>query len=241
MSQPRILLVSLRDPHDAMAAHELRCFAEASEVPPDCVNVHFMQDGRLSKSEASSVDAVMFGGSGAYSVLDTHQWIDDMLGSLLDAMEWQVPAYASCFGFQGLARALGGTVVQDLARQEMGGTYLTLTEAGQSDPLFGPLGESFYAQQGHKDHVVKLPAGVQLLARGRRVEAQAFKVDGAPFWASQFHPELRKHQTIERFHHYREGYLGNPADLDAVLADLEARPENPEVGRVLARLARGEF
>jgi GMP synthase (glutamine-hydrolysing) len=241
VTPPRLLLVSLRDPHDAMATHERRCFAEAAEIPKDHVSVHCMQDGRLSRAQALRADAVVFGGSGAYSVLDTHQWIDDMLGSLLDALEWRLPAYASCFGFQGLARALGGQVIQDITRQEMGGTYLTLTEEGKRDPLFGPLPENFYAQQGHKDHVVRLPAGVSLLARGRNVAAQAFKVDDAPFWASQFHPELRKHQTIERFHHYREGYLGDPAELDAVLEDLESRPENPEVGKVLARLARGAF
>ena len=86
-----------------------------------------------------------------------------------------------------------------------------------------------------------LPDGVTLLVRGDNVEAQAFKVDGVPFWASQFHPELRKHHTIERFVHYRAGYLGTGRDPDEVLADLESRPETPEVGDLLARLVRGTY
>lgn len=224
-----------------MAAHERRCFAEAARLDVDHIRMHFMQDGRVTREEARSVDAVFFGGSGAYSVLDPHPWIADMLGGLLDAVEWQVPSYASCFGFQGLARAMGGKVIQDEKRKEMGGTPLDLTTAGVSDPIFGPLPPRFYAQQGHKDHVVGLPEGVTLLVRGDNVEAQAFKVDGAPFWASQFHPELRKHHTIERFEHYRAGYLGTERSADEVLEDLRSRPETPEVGDVLARLVRGEY
>lgn len=240
MSEPKALLVSLRDPHDPMSAHERACFAEAARLPIDHVAMHFMQDGRPSHGSLASVDAVFFGGSGAYSVLDDHPWIDQMLAALIDAVESGFPAYASCFGFQGLARAMGGEVVHDEARKEIGGTPMQLTEAGGRDGLFSPLPGRFWAQQGHKDHVVGLPAGVTLLVRGEGVEAQAFRVDGAPFWASQFHPELRRHHTLERFEHYLGDYLGD-GDEDAIIEELRSLPETPELGEVLARLVRGAY
>ena len=68
------------------------------------------------------------------------------------------PAFASCWGFQALARALGGEVVTDLVRAEVGTFEIQLTAAGRSDPLFGPLGERFLAQLGHQDVVTRLPA-----------------------------------------------------------------------------------
>lgn len=224
-----------------MAAHERQCFAEAARLPLDHVGMHFMQDGRPSRGVLTGCDGVFFGGSGAYSVLDDHPWIHDMLSGLLEAVELGVPAYASCFGFQGLAVAMGGEVVHDLDRKEMGGTVLRLTEDGATDGLFSALPANFYGQQGHEDHVVAVPRGVTLLARGQGVEAQAFKVDGVPFWASQFHPELRKRHTIERFEHYIERYLTEGHDVDAVLADLHSRKETAEVSELLARMIRGEF
>lgn len=224
-----------------MAAHERRCFAEAAGVPIENIQMHFMQDGRPTRGEFMTGEAVFFGGSGAYSVLDDHPWIRDMLASLREAVELGRPAYASCFGFQGLSRAMGGEVISDDSRTEMGGTPLELTNEGVQDGLFGALPPEFFGQQGHQDHVVGLPKGVTLLARGFDIEAQAFRVDGVPFWASQFHPELRRRHTIERFEHYVEHYLAEDTNVEAVYAELKGKPETPEVGDLLARLIRGDF
>lgn len=72
---PRVLLISLRDPHDPMAAHERLCFAERCRVEPDAVQVHSMTQGLPARWRMQEVDALLFGGSGAYSVLDDVVWI----------------------------------------------------------------------------------------------------------------------------------------------------------------------
>jgi GMP synthase (glutamine-hydrolysing) len=185
------------------------------------------------------VDALLFGGSGAYSVLDDVVWIRQAQDLLVDVVELGVPAWASCFGFQGLSVALGGAVERDDARTEMGSTRIRLTEAGQRDGLLGPLPAAFWAQQGHHDRVTVVPEGVTLLATGDVCHEQAFKVDKAPFWASQFHPELTVERTLERFRHYQEHYF--EGDADAILRTLQSGAETPEVGDVLARLVRHEF
>lgn len=234
---PRALLVSLRDPQDPMSAHEHRCFAERSGLPLDAVAVHAMTEGRPSRDLLRRHDVAFFGGSGAYSVLDDVGWIRDGLATLADVVELRMPAWASCFGFQGLTLAMGGKIVADPARQELGSVQLALTDAGRADPILSVLPPTFHAQQGHHDHVDGLPRGVTLLATGTAIHNQAFKVDGAPFWASQFHPELTARSTLDRYLHYRQLY-SRDADADAELARLEAGADTAEMAEILPRLLR---
>lgn len=234
---PRALLVSLRDPTDPMAHQEVRCFAGRAALPVDAVDLWPMVDGRPDRAKLSSYDAVFFGGSGAYSVLDDVTWIKDGLRTLVDVVELRVPAWASCFGFQGLSLALGGEVLRDDARQELGAYEIALTEAGRADPVIGVLPPVFWAQEGHHDHVMGLPAGVTLLATGSNIRNQAFRVDGTPFYASQFHPELTTETTVERFLHYAALY-SEPGASDGVVKHLRSGIDTPEMGEVLARLVR---
>ena len=234
-----VLLISLRDPKDPMAAHERVCFAEACRLELEQVAVHSMTEGMPARWRLREVDALLFGGSGAYSVLDDVVWIRNGLDLLVDVVELGVPAWASCFGFQGLALALGGRVEHDESRMEMGSTWLHLTPAGETDSLFSALPKSFWAQQGHHDHVTAMPSGVERLVTGDLCREQAFKVRDAPFWASQFHPELTVQRTLDRFRHYREHYLDS--DGDRVLRMLESGEESPEVSTLLERLVRHNF
>ena len=237
MKSPRALLVSLRDPTDPMSEQERLCFAERADVPLEAIDLHPMAEGRPDKGRLRSYDAVFFGGSGAYSVLDDVPWIRAGLEACLEVIELRVPAFASCFGFQGLAKALGGEVIRDDARQELGAYELDLTPAGREDEVLGALPSTFWGQEGHHDHVMKLPRGVTLLATGRNIENQAFKVDGAPFWASQFHPELTIRRTVERFRYYSALYSA-PGTTEAVVAHLESGTDTPEMADVLKRVVR---
>ena len=236
---PRALLISLRDPHDPMAAHEHRCFAERCALGLDDIRVHSMTEGLPTRWRLREVDAILFGGSGAYSVLDDVLWIRQAMDVLVDVVELGVPSWASCFGFQGLSVALGGRVEHDEERTEMGSTLLHVTDAGRTDGLFRRLPTPFWAQQGHHDRVTVLPDGVELLATGEVCWEQAFRVERKPFWASQFHPELTVQRTLDRFKHYRDHYLDG--DADEVFRMLESGEDSPEVGDMLAHLVRHEF
>lgn len=229
----RDVLVSLRDPDDPMAAQELRCFRDTTGLA-GLEMVHAAEvalDDRLLESAR----LLIFGGSGAYSVLDTHGWVLRMLDFLVQVVDRKVPAWASCFGFQGLALALGGEVNRDDARQELGAFPIDLTPAGRADALFAGLPPTFHAQLGHHDHVDRLPKGVTLLATGRKIHNQAFKVDDAPFWASQFHPELNKATTTERWNYYRAHYAGDPEAAAAIDRVMAESPETLEVQAIMRR------
>lgn len=229
----RPVLISLRDPDDPMAEQELRCFRESAELPT-LPKVHAAET-RLDERLLNSYDLFFFGGSGAYSVLDTHGWVHNMLDFFVTVVDAKKPAWASCFGFQGLALALGGEVNRDDARQELGAFPVDLTPEAASDALFAGLSPTFPVQLGHHDHVDRLPSGVTLLATGRKIRNQAFKVDGAPFWAAQFHPELRKHTTIERWRYYREHYSSSPEEAARIDALFEQAPDTEECQTLLRR------
>jgi GMP synthase (glutamine-hydrolysing) len=114
------------------------------------------------------------------------------------------PTFASCWGFQAMARAMGGRCVHDLPNAEIGTIHVSLTDAGRRDPLFGTLPPMFAAQAGHEDHVVALPPDAMLLASSPRVKEQAFRFEGRPIYCTQFHPELDRAAMLERVIAYPE-------------------------------------
>lgn len=234
--QLEAVLVSLRDPGDPMAEHELMCFELATGLSEIRV-VHAAS--RVPGPEELDADLLLFGGSGAYSVLDSHQWVQRLLDFLLEVVDLGVPAWGSCFGYQGLALAMGGSVVFDNQRARMGGFEVLLAEGAHQDPLFRHLPYGFHAQFGHHDHVVELPHGVSLLATDPHGRFEAFRVDGSLFWAAQFHPELTSELTLSRFHHYRDHYAHDQAEaVEAAITGGEDRGEAQAVLPALVKLAR---
>jgi len=227
------VLVSLRDPDDPMAAHELHCFERFTGLPLRVVQA---TAGALGEAELEA-DLLLFGGSGAYSVLDPHDWVRKMLDFLVVVAERGVPAWGSCFGYQGLALALGGRVVRDDGLARLGAYEVDRSAAAAEDPVFGVLPERFRTQFGHHDHVVELPSGVSLLAESPSPLAEgpprfeAFRVDGSRFWAAQFHPELTSELTLSRFEHYKDHYDHDA--YDQVVERIAGWKDTGEVQRLL--------
>jgi GMP synthase (glutamine-hydrolysing) len=223
------ILVSLRDPDDPMVEQERRCFEETAGLAR--IEIVRAAIEPLDR-KVLDADVVFFGGSGAYSVLDKDPWVRRAVDFLGEVVEAQTPAWASCFGYQGLSLALGGTVVHDMDRQRLG--VYRIHRAPTSDPLFAPLPATFMAQLGHHDHVDRLPPGVTVLATGDEGLPEAFRVDGSNFWGAQFHPELDKQSTYERFQFYRSHYA--PEQGDAIDKQMMAAPDTPEAARILKEI-----
>ena len=163
-----------------MCAQEVGCFARALRCAPEQIRVFDLLTGRPGRALLDAVDVVLLGGSGDYSVARGGPWLERALDAMRDLHARSKPTFASCWGFQAMARALGGKVVTDLARAELGTLELRLSESGQEDPLFGPLGPTLLVHMGHQDIVDSLPADAVLLASSDRVENQAFRFTGKP-------------------------------------------------------------
>ncbi len=216
-----------------MRDQEIRCFSRSFRCDTDCIEVYDLLSGVPTLSELARVDVVLLGGSGDYSVAEGGEWLPAALEAMQELHETNKPTFASCWGFQAMARAMGGEVVTDRSRAEVGSTWLELTPAGMSDPVFGPLGKSFPVQIGHQDIVTRLPVGATLLASSPLVENEAFRFDGKPIYCTQFHPELDKEGLITRIGAYPE-YL--PLAGVSTLEELERiTPDTSETEALLRR------
>lgn len=235
----RYLLLQARNADDPMCAQEIGCFARALPCAPEQIRVFDLLSGRPSRQQLDAVDLVLLGGSGDYSVAEGGPWLERALDAMRDLHAWSKPTFASCWGFQAMARALGGDVVTDPARAELGTYPVRLTEAGAQDPLFGYLGPTFSAHMGHQDTVDRLPADAVLLASTDRVENQAFRFLGKPIYCTQFHPELTVRSMTERLEAYPT-YVEKIAgmSLDAFLQSLA---ETPQTNALLRRFVRQVF
>jgi len=232
----RYLLLQVRNPEDPMREHEVQSFSRALETLPEQIRVFDLLSERLPAAELQRTDMVLLGGSGHYSVTDDGPWLQRSLDSLRDVYNSRKPTFASCWGFQAMALAMGGRVAKDLDHAEVGTHWLKLTAAGQDDPLFGPLGDSFQGQMGHEDHVVKLPPNATLLASSGLVENQAYRFDDRPIYCTQFHPELNCADLMLRVQTYPE-YITRIAGLPPERFS-ELLSETPETEQLLKRFSQ---
>jgi GMP synthase (glutamine-hydrolysing) len=213
----RYLLLQTRNAGDAMAPQEVRCFARALGTEPEAIEVFDLLSAVPSAEKLGQADMILLGGSGHYSAARTtielgtpdrpqprNDWLEQVFESLREVHRLAKPTFASCWGFQAMARAMGGDCINDLANAELGTIELSLTEAGEADPIFGRLPPNFTAQAGHEDHVVALPPDAVLLASSQQVREQAFRFVSKPIYCTQFHPEIDRISMLERVVAYPE-------------------------------------
>ncbi len=229
----RILLLQARNADDPMLAHEHGCFVDRTGLPAEAIEPHDLCGGPPSLSSLLSYDALMVGGSGDYYVSKGNlPRFEAFLDFLREVVARGHPTFASCFGFQSLARALGGELLYDQASAEVGTFELALTEDGKADPLLGNLPARFDAQMGHVDRVTSLPDGVIHLASSRLCTFQALRIPGKPIWATQFHPELDRRTNLDRFRYYRANY--GPRDATEHAAAEAGFRESPGASGLLS-------
>ncbi len=222
-----------------MRDQEVHCFARALGCSIDQIRVLDLLAGAPTIAELNGVDVVLLGGSGDYSVVEGETWFRPAAAAMHELYVLEKPTFASCWGFQAMARALDGRVVTDLSRAELGTCALHLTEAGATDPIFGPLPRQFRAQMGHQDIVVELPSDAVLLASSSRVTNQAFRLEGKPIYCTQFHPELDRQTLVERVYAYPE-YVERIAGMP-LEEFVETTGETPETEQLLVRFVRHIF
>jgi GMP synthase (glutamine-hydrolysing) len=235
LAKIRYLLLQTRNANDPMRAQEVRCFARMLGCELSEIDVFDLLASALPLNKLLSADMLLLGGSGHYSAAGEGQWLERALDALRDIHRISKPTFASCWGFQAMARALGGRCINDLPNAEVGTIKLTLTNAGRADPLFGSLPRIFDAQAGHEDRVVALPPDAELLAFSPRVTEQAFRFAGRPIYCTQFHPELDRAAMLERLVAYPE-YVARIArtPYDDFVQHLR---ETPDANSLLRRFA----
>jgi GMP synthase (glutamine-hydrolysing) len=235
----RYLLLQTRNSGDPMAAQEVRCFARMLDCPISAIEVFDLLSAAPPIDKLHEPDMLLLGGSGHYSAAGEGEWLERALGCMREIHRLAKPTFASCWGFQAMARAMGGKCVHDLPSAEVGTIDLLLTDAGRADPVFGQLPPTFAAQAGHEDHVIELPTDAVLLASSDRTPEQAFRFAGRPIYCTQFHPELDRTAMLERVLTYPE-YVARIARVpfDDFVHSVR---ETPEANSLLRRFVEMIF
>jgi GMP synthase (glutamine-hydrolysing) len=150
-----------------------------------------------------------------------------------------VPVLGICYGFQAMARALGGEVART-GLSEFGRTPLAVTEPGA---LFGGLPTELDVWMSHGDSVSVAPPGYTVTAATAGAPIAAFEHPGTGCAGVQFHPEVL-HTThgqaiLERFLHELAGIA--PEWTTAGIVEEQVAAVRAQVGdhRVICGLSGG--
>jgi GMP synthase (glutamine-hydrolysing) len=126
------------------------------------------------------------------------------------------PFLGACYGIGTLGSHQGATVDRQYG-EPVGPVTVTLTPAGQQDPLLSGLPAAFDAFTGHKEAISRLPRHAVLLASSPGCPVQAFRI-GSRVYATQFHPELDAAGLCARMDVYKYAGYFRPEQADELKA-----------------------
>ncbi|MBO4645350.1 MAG: glutamine-hydrolyzing GMP synthase [Bacteroidales bacterium] len=105
----------------------------------------------------------------------------------LSSIRGHFPLLGICYGAQYLAHSSGGKVGSSKTR-EYGRAHLSSFTA--TDPLLQGVREHSQVWMSHGDSIIELPGNFNIIASTAEVPVAAFRIEGEPTWAVQFHPEV---------------------------------------------------
>lgn len=149
-----------------------------------------------------------------------------------ELFEAGVPVFGICYGFQAMARALGGTVAQTGLR-EYGATDATST--GVSHSILAGTPEQQNVWMSHGDSVQEAPAGFEVLASTAGAPVAAFANPEKCLFGVQWHPEV-KHSAFGQ--KVLENFLFNEAKLEPNWTTGNVIEE--QVARIQAQIGTGK-
>jgi len=231
--QLKILLMQIRD-DQRVIAEEHDSFARHSGLQPNQITrLNVLETPDFPVSVIDGFDALYIGGSSDVNVLNREQlpFIDNAVALIHHCLEIDLPVFASCFGHQLVVTALGGEVISDTEKYEMGTIPIRLTAKAQSDLLYHDVPDGFLAVSVHQERAVEAPPGCDLLAY-TDLCIHSLKVIGKPVWTAQFHPEVDRAGMVARVTRYAKKYTSGADQLRAVAANAQ---ETPESNRLLQR------
>jgi GMP synthase (glutamine-hydrolysing) len=121
-----------------------------------------------------------------------------------------VPVFGICYGFQVMARALGGEVANTGLR-EYGSTDMAVT--GEGGSLLGGQPDAQTVWMSHGDSVSKAPEGFEVLASTSSTPVAAFGSKERRMYGVQWHPEVKHSEFGQRvLENFLHGTAGIPAD-----------------------------
>ncbi|MGZ4466716.1 MAG: glutamine-hydrolyzing GMP synthase [Nocardioides sp.] len=150
------------------------------------------------------------------------------------------PVFGMCYGFQLMAKGLGGEVAPTGAR-EYGRTPVTVSEPGT---LLADIPAEHTVWMSHGDSVAAAPAGFTVLASTAVTPVAAFENVEAGLAGVQWHPEVMHTQhgqrVLEHFLHHIAGCRQTWTMVNIVEEQIERiRAQIGDTGRAICGLSGG--
>ncbi|WP_091226960.1 GMP synthase [Microbacterium sp. 3J1] len=174
---------------------------------------------RLDPARLARYQGVVVGGS-PFNVSDVRKSSEqlrveaDLEHIARSAMDGEIAAFFTCFSIGVVTRMLGGEVTSETP-ESASATVIETTEAGASDPVFGPSSPALTVFTAHKESAAGVPDGAVLLATNTACPVQAYRV-GTHLYAAQFHPEPTPRDFADRMTFYRSTGYFDPEEFDLV-------------------------
>ncbi|QWL32905.1 glutamine-hydrolyzing GMP synthase [Rathayibacter toxicus] len=151
-----------------------------------------------------------------------------------------VPVLGICYGFQIMAQALGGDVVNTGLR-EYGATTVTLVSDG--GVLLGDQPSEQTVWMSHGDCVAAAPEGFEVLASTSSTPVAAFASDERRLYGVQWHPEVKHSEhgqtVLENFLHRAAGIPAEWNSAHVIDEQVALIRELVGSGRVICALSGG--
>ncbi len=183
-------------------------------------------DDKEAVPDISAYDMLLvMGGTMNVYQEEKYPWLVEETQAIRQAVETGKSVLGVCLGGQLLAKALDAQVHLGAAT-EIGLTPITLTEAGEADPLFEGLSQ-VEAVEWHDD-TFDIPAGAVALARSEGCAHQAFRF-GERAYGLQFHPEVSPMMLAE--------WINEDGDLSSDRSSFQ-RAVEAKAGELRAQASR---
>ncbi|WP_395245872.1 glutamine-hydrolyzing GMP synthase [Agromyces sp. MMS24-K17] len=155
-------------------------------------------------------------------------------------LELGVPTLGICYGFQVMARQLGGEVAHT-GRREYGSTAVTART--DDNQLLGGQPEHQTVWMSHGDSVAVAPEGFEVLASTVDTPVAAFANDERKFYGVQWHPEVKHSEygqdVIVNFLHRAAGIPADWNPGNVIAEQVERIREQVGSARVISALSGG--
>ena len=147
----------------------------------------YMTIGGEVPDDLEAQDAFMITGS-PLSVLDRHEFTDDLMAFIRRCDAAKKPLMGACFGHQAIALALGGQVARSEAGYNVGIEETVFTAR---KGWMVPAAERLPMYMFHEDQVTALPEGCTLLGSSAKCKIASF-AKGDHIFTTQAHPEFSR-------------------------------------------------
>jgi GMP synthase (glutamine-hydrolysing) len=222
------LLLAIRA-EDAAADNEYASFQTLAGLEDGELRRIRLEERPLGHVDLRDWSGIMLGG-GPFNYTDpedrkspVQRRVEADLQQLLDAVTGaDFPFLGACYGTGALGRHQGAVLDRRFA-EPVGSVPVTLTPAGQRDPLLAPMPATFDAFTGHKEAISQLPGHAVLLASSPGCPVQMFRVR-TNVYATQFHAELDVDGLCTRTDVYKHAGYFDPSEADEIKA--QARRSN---------------